>query len=154
MDYLIKEVYGEEISDAFSLIWTTFSEFVAPDYTKEAVNNFKNNFIDSIDYKEKFMNRQEVMFGAYDNDKLIGVLSVRGAEFISCFFVDKRYHRKGVAGNLFAHVIPKLKEAGVKKLRLNSSPYAVPFYYSIGFKDLAQQQVYQGILFTPMELIL
>ncbi|MDU4891758.1 MAG: GNAT family N-acetyltransferase [Clostridium sp.] len=154
MDYRIKEVQREEINDAFSLIWTTFSEFVAPDYTKEAVDNFKSNFIDSIDYREKFLNGQEVMFGAYDKDKLIGVLSVRGSEFISCVFVDKRYHRKGVAGSLFSHVIPKLKEDGMKKLRLNSSPYAVPFYHSIGFKDFAPQQVYQGILFTPMELIL
>lgn len=62
MDYRIKEVQREEINDAFSLIWTTFSEFVAPDYTKEAVDNFKNNFIDSIDYREKFLNGQEVMF--------------------------------------------------------------------------------------------
>lgn len=154
MSYLIKKVQGEEINDAFSLIWITFSEFVAPDYTKEAVDNFKNNFIDNIEYKNKFLSGEEDMYGAYDNRKLIGVLSIRNLEFISCVFVDKNYHRKGVAESLFAHVIPILKEAGVEKICLNSSPYAVPFYHSIGFKDFAPQQVYEGILFTPMELIL
>ncbi len=154
MDYLIKKVVDDEINDAFSLIWRTFSEFVAPDYTEEAIDNFKKNFIDNINYRDAFIQGNEVMYGAYVKNELAGVLSVRGADFISCVFVDKKYHRKGIAGELLNKVTLVLKENGVEKIRLNSSPYAVPFYHSIGFKDLAKQQVYQGILFTPMELIL
>ena len=154
MDYLIRKVADHEINEAFSLIWRTFSEFIAPDYTKEAVNNFKKNFIDNINYRENFIQGKEVMYGAYIKEQLVGVLSVRDTDFISCAFVDKKYHRRGIAGKLFNHVIPILKENSVKKIRLNSSPYAVPFYHSMGFKNLGKEQVYQGILFTPMELIL
>ena len=154
MKYIIKKVTDNEIDEGFLLIWKTFSEFVAPDYSKEAIENFKKNFIDNIDYRNMFVNGNEVMYGAYINDELAGVLSVRGTNFISCVFVDKKYHRKGIASKLFNEVISILKENGVDSIRLNSSPYAVPFYHSIGFKDLGVQQEFQGILFTPMELIL
>lgn len=154
MDYIIKKVNNEEIDKGLALIWRTFKEFIAPDYTEEAVSHFKENRIDNPDYKQAYVNGIEVMYGAYVKGELAGVLSVKGGEFISCAFVDKKYHRMGIASGLFNKVLPILKENGAKKIRLNSSPYAVPFYHSIGFKDISQQQVYQGILFTPMELIL
>lgn len=154
LNYLIRPVAENEIEDAFSLIWRTFSEFIAPDYTKEAVDNFKRNFIDNKEYKEAFTVGKEVIYGLYVEEKLAGVLSIRGQNFVSCVFVDKKYHRRGIASKLFDYVLPVLKESGVSSLKLNSSPYAVPFYHSIGFHDLGQQQVYKGILFTPMELIL
>lgn len=153
MNYLIKQVDDDKLSDGFSLIWRTFCEFVAPDYTKEAVNNFKTNFIDNPNYKDAYIFGNEIMYGAYVEGELAGVLSVRGGDFISCAFVDKKYQRRGIAGELFKKIVPILKDNGVKKIRLNSSPYAVPFYHSIGFKDLGNQQVYEGIKFTPMELI-
>ncbi|MDU1413830.1 MAG: GNAT family N-acetyltransferase [Clostridium sp.] len=79
-------------------------------------------------------------------------------ELLNCLEKNEKdgiiYHRKGIASKLFNEVISILKENGVDSIRLNSSPYAVPFYHSIGFKDLGVQQEFQGILFTPMELIL
>ena len=37
MKYLIKKVRFEDLEKAFSLIWTTFLEFVAPDYSEEGI---------------------------------------------------------------------------------------------------------------------
>jgi len=51
-------------------------------------------------------------------------------------------------------MVSKLKQKHVDKITLNASPYAVPFYRAIGFKDLDEQQEYKGILYTPMEFIL
>lgn len=152
MEYLIRKVKDTELDRAFSLIWRTFLEFVAPDYTEEAVDNFKRNIIDNMDYRTFFTSGKEVMYGAYSKDELLGVVSVRGSDFISCVFVNKAYHRNGIAKALFSQVISDLKKQEVKSIKLNSTPYAVPFYHSIGFKDLGKQQTYQGILFTPMEL--
>ena len=116
---------------------------------EELLNCLEKNEKDGIIYHREEIN------GDYDDfDELAGVLSVRGTNFISCVFVDKKYHRKGIASKLFNEVISILKENGVDSIRLNSSPYAVPFYHSIGFKNLGVQQEFQGILFTPMELIL
>ncbi len=93
------------------------------------------------------------MYGSYIDEKLVGVISIREVKFVSCFFVDKEYHRKGIASMLFNHILSELKEKQVEKITLNASPYAVPFYHAIGFKDLDKQQEYKGIIYTPMEFI-
>lgn len=94
------------------------------------------------------------MYGAYLEEKLVGIISIRESKFVSCFFVDKEYHRKGVATRLFNHIVSELKEKQIEKITLNASPYAVPFYHAIGFKDLDTEQEYKGILYTPMDYLL
>lgn len=45
MEYLIKKVDYEELDKAFSIIGDTFSEFVAPNFSKEGIDTFRVNFI-------------------------------------------------------------------------------------------------------------
>lgn len=40
MECLIRKVEYDELNNALSLVWNTFLEFVAPDYTKEAIDTF------------------------------------------------------------------------------------------------------------------
>lgn len=154
MDILIREVRYDEMDLAFNLIWNTFLEFVAPDYNQEGIDTFKNNFIENKAFKILFKNGKQFMYGAFFNKKLVGVISISINNTISCVFVDKEFHRKGIATMLFNHIVSDLKEKQVDKISLNASPYAIPFYHAIGFKDLAEQQDYHGIIYTPMEFIL
>lgn len=154
MKYLIKKVRFEDLEKAFSLIWTTFLEFVAPDYSKEGVETFKANFIENEDFRTCFKNGKQVMYGAYLNDNLIGVISISSNNHISFIFVDKNYHRNGVATMLLNKIILESKEKQNYRITLNASPYAIPFYRYMGFKDLDMQKDFRGILYTPMELII
>ena len=154
MEYLIREVEYEDLDKAFSLIWNTFSEFVAPDYSKEAIDNFRTNFIENKDFKDCFKNGKQFMYGSYLEEKLVGVMSISENNHVSCVFVDKEYHRNGIATMLFNQIILELKEKQVEKITLNSSPYAIHFYHAIGFKDLDRQKDFHGMLYTPMEFIL
>jgi len=154
MEYNIRIVEFEQIDDALKLIWNTFLGFVAPDYSEEGIETFKTGFIENVDFKNKFKSEHEKMYGAYDNQKLVGVVSISVNNHISCLFVDKEFHRKGIATMLFNQAILDLKERKVKKMILNASPYAIQFYHSIGFKDLDEQQEFHGILYTPMEYII
>lgn|SRR5690554_2998010 len=152
MDYIIRKVDYEEIDEAFTLIWNTFSEFVAPDYSPEGINTFRREFIESKEFKERFNSGKQIMYGAYSEEKLLGVISVSDKGNISCIFVDKEYHRRGIASMLFRHIVSILKEKRIETIALKASSYALPFYHAIGFKDLDKQQDYNGILYTPMEL--
>lgn len=152
MEYLIRMVNYEEIDNAFSLIWNTFSEFVAADYSPEGINTFRREFIESKEFKERFNNGTQIMYGAFTEEKLLGVISISDKGNISCLFVDKEYHRRGIASMLFRHIVSILKEKQIETISLKASPYALPFYHAIGFKDLDKQQDYNGILYTPMEL--
>ncbi|HHX11902.1 MAG TPA: GNAT family N-acetyltransferase, partial [Clostridiales bacterium] len=140
MDYLIRMVNYEEIDNAFSLIWNTFSEFVAPDYSPEGIKTFRREFIESKDFKERFNNGKQIMYGAYSEERLLGVISVSDKGNISCLFVDKEYHRRGIASMLFSHLVSILKEKRIETIALKASPYALPFYHAIGFKDIDKQQ--------------
>lgn len=154
MEYIIKKVSTEDLDRAFTLIWTTFLEFVAPDYSIEGIETFKANFIENDHFKDSFKCDKQIMYGAYFYENLTGVISISSNNNVSCAFVDKRYHRNGIATMLFNQIIPELKEKKVEKITLNASPYALPFYRSIGFKELDEQKEFRGIIYTPMELIL
>lgn len=154
MDYVIKRVSLENLDRAFDLVWNTFMEFVAPDYSNEGIETFKVSFIDNCGFKDNFKNNKQIMYGAYSKEVLVGILSISSNNTISCAFVDKNYHRKGIGTKLFEHLILELKDRNVNKITLNASPYAVPFYHYIGFNDLDVQKDYKGILYTPMEYVI
>lgn len=150
--YTIRRLKNDELDAAFTLIWTVFKEFVASDYTDEGIACFYDHFIDNRDFRNKFISGSHIMNGAFDDRRLVGVLSISKNAHISCVFVDKNYQRKGIATALFAKVIAELREQKVDKIKLNASPYAVPFYHAIGFTDTDKEKVYNGIRYTPMEM--
>lgn len=149
----IKNVKENELESAFQLIWNVFKEFVAPDYQERGIKTFYEKFIENNEFRAKFKEGREIMYGAYVEGELKGVLSV-GRSHISCVFVDGKYHRRGIGRKLFQTVIEELKTNGIKEIKLNASPYAVEFYRRLGFKDIGERSEYEGIVYTPMKMLL
>ncbi|BDF66282.1 N-acetyltransferase [Oscillospiraceae bacterium] len=143
-DVLIK--YMDDKDAALSLIWDVFLKFEAPEYSEAGVNEFYKSIHDE-DYL-----RQLCMYGAFLEDKLIGVIAARNANsHIALFFVDGKYHRQGIGRKLFEAAKSSCHS---NKMTVNSSPYAVPVYAKLGFCQTDEEQVVNGIRFTPMELCL
>ena len=46
------------------------------------------------------------------------------------------------------------EELGKQRMTVNASPYGVPFYHRIGFRDLGPEKQQDGIIYTPMEYLL
>lgn len=134
----------DEIKRAQRLVWQTFLEFEAPEYSQEGIDEFKRY----NDDEENF--RAFMIQGAFINDKLVGVLALKDdGKHVSLFFVDKTYHRQGIGKRLFEFAL-KYNRAGV--ITVNSSPYAVGFYEKLGFVKTDDERVKNGIRFTPMSL--
>jgi len=88
-------------------------------------------------------------FGAFENEKLVGVIATRSAgTHIALFFVRGEYQKKGIGKSLFQMA---LKECSSQKMTVNSSPYAVPIYHKLGFNETDKEQEVNGLRFTPME---
>lgn len=66
----------------------------------------------------------------------------------SLFFVDGNHHRKGIGRKRFQAA---LEDCPAARMTVNSFPYAVPNYHSLGFADTDAEQVANGLRFTPME---
>lgn len=148
----IKTIDCPNIRFSMRLVEDVFNEFVAPDYSEQGVKTFKETFIYNQSYLAKFADGREKMYGAYDGDTLVGCLSISLHNTISCIFVKKEYQRKGIALKLLNTVIEKLKNRGVTVIKLNASPYAIPFYRAMGFTSIGDEGNYNGIRYTPMML--
>ena len=119
------------------LAWDTFVRFDAPDYSPEGIQNFRN-FISDEMLRKMFVAGHYQLFVATDEGRYVGMLSLREKKHISLLFVDERYHRHGIASALIKFVCKyALTEEGVETLTVNSSPYAVDFYHSRGFRDVS-----------------
>lgn len=64
----IKRIADDQIFSAIDLIWTTFMQFEAPDYSEEGIQSFRD-FIE----KKEIANTLE-FWGAYDDNELKGVI--------------------------------------------------------------------------------
>jgi GNAT superfamily N-acetyltransferase len=139
----IRKLSEEEISTALDLAWRVFSEYESPDYSKEGIEEFKKclhdeEYLDGIEY-----------YGAFDGERLIGLVGIRSDKKHICFFfVDGKYHRRGIGTKLFKAV---RQDYPNQTITLNSSPYGVPFYHALGFTDTDKEQTVNGIRFTPMK---
>ena len=154
MDYTIKKVEFNMIEEALLMVIKVFMEFDAPDYSQEGIETFRKCIIENKEFKNCFKTGEQMMIGAFIDNKIIGVLSISIRNHISLVFVDKKYHRIGIATQLFNKVLKEIVDKKADKITLNSSPYAVPFYSKIGFVATDIQQVKDGIKYIPMEFIL
>jgi len=139
----IRELVEQEIGKALDLVLETFMEFEAPDYGSTGVNTFINCLND-----KDFVGRLK-FYGAFKNELLIGVTATRDeGNHIAMFFVNKAHHKKGIGRALFEYILPK---STGDIMTVNSSPYAVDIYRKLGFIATSEEQVTDGIRFTPME---
>ena len=143
-DCSIRELDLSEIEEALYLVWKVFQEYEAPDYTKEGIEEFYKSIHD-----ESYLS-QLCWYGAFVHGILVGVIATRSSgTHIALFFVDGTYHRQGIGKRLFQTA--RTANDGVR-MTVNSSPYAVPVYHKLGFRDTGKEQVVCGLRFTPMAL--
>ncbi len=149
---MVRCAYHSDWDGAMNLAWRTFVRFDAPDYSQEGIKNFRNFVTDEM-LRKMFLAGHYQLFVAIDGGKYVGMLSLREKKHISLLFVDEQYHHNGVGSALIKFVSKYAKEEeGLSCLTVNSSPYAVDFYRTRGFKDLGPETEADGIRFTPMEL--
>ncbi|WP_455544112.1 GNAT family N-acetyltransferase [Intestinibacter sp.] len=138
----IRKVGAQDIKNALDLVLDTFMKYEAPEYSAEGIESFKS-FIN-----DKYQVENLDMYGAFDNDTIVGVIATRNnGNHISLFFVKDDRMNEGIGRKLFE----KLLEVGGKYiLTVNSSPYAVKIYEKLGFVSTDKEQVTDGIRYTPM----
>ena len=140
----IRKLSVNEREEALTLVLSVFMQYEAPDYTEQG----SQSFMKSLKNKD-FTNALE-FYGATHNQELIGVIATRNnGNHIALLFVKEEYHKQGIGRKLFQTVLDLSTE---NKMTVNSSPYAIGFYRKVGFLPDRDEQVIDGIRFTPMTL--
>lgn len=152
MDYIIEEIKIDDIQNTLYLVEKIFNEFEAPDYSSEGIENFYK-FANYNNIKENLNKNLKILI-AKDEQRIIGMIAFRDYCHINMLFVDKEYHKKGVATTLVdsAKKYCKFNNKELEYITVNSSPYAVEFYHKLGFECTDSERTIDGIRFTPMKL--
>ena len=142
-NYTIRKLSEDERQTALDLAWIVFSEYESPDYSAEGTEEFRKCLHD-----EEYLHGLQY-YGAFDSMRLIGEIAIRpDRKHICFFFVDGRYHRRGIGTRMFRRLLEDYPD---ETITLNSSPYGLLFYKAIGFMPTDEEKTVNGIRFTPMK---
>ena len=144
---------GEEI-EVCNLAARSFNEFIAPGFTEEGINEFFK-YSNPRAFKRRLESGYFAMVAESQGD-LAGMIELRGNNHISMLYVDKAFHRKGVAKELVRLALEKVSSnnESPKDITVNSSRYAVPFYEGLGFIQYEDEKSIFGVIRIPMVLSL
>ena len=137
----IRKIKNDEMKKTRELIWRVFLEYEAPDYTEEGIKEFKKAIED-----EEWI-KQRKFYGAFEEDKILGMIATKDCNHIALFFVDGNYHRQGIGKKLFEKVC-ELNKDGF--FTVKSSPYAKEVYEHLGFEYTDTEQCVNGLKYFPM----
>ena len=146
---IIKPLKKSEINSLSLMITAIFDEFIGCDYSEEGKATFKDNITPKNILDRLAVNR---FYTAKKGTAIIGALEIRNNDHIALFFVDKKYHKKGIGKMLFNNYLNELNKMDTKieTITVNSSIYAVKIYERLGFKKTGELQEKNGIKFIPM----
>jgi len=154
MNVTIRPLSTNDIVPAMGLVWRVFAEFVVPEYSERGVAEFKA-FIRPSFITSNMSSGGFRLWGAYENEQIAGVIAIKPPLHITLLFVDKHYHRRGIARKLFETVInDQAITNGHARVTVYSSPYAVDVYRCMGFEPTDTERNVNGLRFTPMERVL
>ena len=147
---IYRKIVTSELKDALTLVKAVFMRFEAPEYPSEGVAAFLE-YIEPDAITEKVNNGELTFWGCFKDDDIIGVCASRSVNHVCLMFVDEAFHRLGIARRLFDLMVKDVKLLGdYSDITVNSSPYAVPFYRSVGFIETSPEKTINGIRHIPM----
>ncbi|HPJ38982.1 MAG TPA: GNAT family N-acetyltransferase [Spirochaetota bacterium] len=138
-----------------TLVSTVFMRYIAPDYSREGIDEFLK-YVRENDILERVIEGNHYIYIALQGRTVVGVIEIREYRHISLFFVNGKYHRRGIGSLLMKNALELCRVMNPILLRLsvNSSPFAVPVYEKLGFHIEADEMEKNGIRFTPMSYLL
>ncbi len=141
----------EQVSD---LILRLFQEFVGHEYSQEGQERF-TAYVAPAAMRQR-SEHDHFMLVAINDEEVVGVIEIRQARHLSLLFVDQRFQRRGIARELLAQALTRVRSENptLDCLSVNASRYAVPAYERLGFRTIAAEEIVHGIISTPMQLVL
>lgn len=152
---VIADISTAEIDEVVDMIQTVFDHFIAPGFKNEGRKHFRR-YIRPVDIFERLA-AGSVILTARVNQRLAGVIEIRGGNHIALLFTAIHFQRQGVARRLLAAATNRCLQPDKEPpdiLTVNAAPNAVPVYEKLGFSCTSSPQEKYGITFVPMEKVI
>lgn len=134
-----------EVNAAMSLVLMIFEDTTAKMFEESGRQQFIS-FIRSETVQESVKSGESVMYGAFDGDIPVGVITFRSRRHISLLFVKPEYHRQGIASAL----LDTVKKNACFIITVNAAPTGLPFYTAKGFRPFSREKNSNGLISTKM----
>jgi ribosomal protein S18 acetylase RimI-like enzyme len=147
---IIRQLDLADIPAVAALLRRAALDFILPESTPEGAEQFL------IDHGEAGLRARLsegfVYHVAIVDGELAGFIGVRERSHVFHLFVDRRWHRRGIARRLWETGRDAALGAGHPGVfTVNASNHAVSFYESLGFVRTAPMQVAR-VLYNPMRI--
>lgn len=152
MQITIDTMLLSEAVEVLELVKTCFDTHVKPHYSDYGVATF----YDYID-KEAFLKRQgkqhQVYVARVEREKAVaGMVELRANRHVAMLFVRNDRRESGVGRALIRRAIHISGMSGFNAVTVHASPNSVDAYRKFGFEPVREEQIINGIRFTPMRL--
>lgn len=149
---IVRRLEQSEILDALHMVWNVFAKDVAPYYTLEGVENFRQ-FIRFESIQEKIINGGMRVLGAFEGMELVGTAAVFPSGHITLFFVREDWQKRGAGRTLFGEICRICaEEYRLPSITVNAAPGAAEAFRHLGMRDMSAEQQQGGMRFVPMEM--
>ncbi len=149
----IRPALANEWDEAMELAFRVFLKYEAKDYGREGTEAFAEFVTDPM-LKKAFETGHYLVFLAFADDILVGIIGIRNGNHISLLFVDGEHHKHGIGSKLIDKAEEYLRQnTQFSKMTVNSAPYAKGFYHKRGFVDRGELTYKDGIQYIPMERV-
>ena len=147
---MIREIKKEEYQIARNLIMDTYLKTEAKNDSLDGQDRFYKEFINGDELNFMINNKTLHLFGYYDNDILMGIISFKDNGYIMHLFIGMEYMHRGIASSLLSFIYNEAKNRGLREVTLDSSVYALDFYEKQGFTKLGDKIVEDGMSYIPL----
>ncbi|MEP2023138.1 MAG: GNAT family N-acetyltransferase [Reichenbachiella sp.] len=141
----IRKLESGDIEVASRLIESVSDRYIRDDFSKLGYQNYKQKVLD--DGMRGNMEEGFMYWAAFESEALIGIISVKPPSHLFNLFVHMDHQRKGVAMQLWKHVLSQLHP---KTVTVYSSSYAVVLYEKLGFVSNGSKIVSNELTCYPM----
>jgi GNAT superfamily N-acetyltransferase len=148
--YEIRWAKEKDWLPAIEMVWQTFLRFEGKDYSPEGIENFRD-FLFSEELRDTFLHGEYPVLIALDEDRIVGMGSIRGKNRLSLLFVDANHQGCGIGRKLLDGLCTYLEgERHESSMRVFAAPYAVAFYKRHGFLAEGPMEEVAGIRVMAM----
>ena len=112
---IIRKFKQKDAQKVCNLVCRVFNKFIASDFTKQGIKKWLE---EQTPKKQIERAKERDLYVAIANNKIVGMIEGRGEENngrVTRLFVDKNFHKKGIARNLMNKIETLYKKKESKK---------------------------------------
>lgn len=151
-DFCYRLMTSDDAEAVSLLVLASFEEYIAPEYTPLGVEAFRK--FAAADALCERAGEDHFVVVATLGGSMVGMIEFRHSDHVSLLFVDKAFHRQGLARILLDQGLAEARKRKpvVERVTVNSTRYGVPAYERLGFLQTGPERAVNGIVFIPMAM--